>query len=252
MTEESPRRRARISDWLKKQGTWFWACTITLGLVLTLFVGSQIARDTGQDVDWYTGFGQWLGGIGSIIAAGVALWIATEDRRREVQREEAATQLRDADLAREAGLVRVALELAPAGLYEESFSRLGIVVKNRRSTRIFEIKVARFTVDGQELVADGPEPRAWVKKIGVAQCAQGRFEEPDLIPVVALNSDDSLHVFPDWESFAGFDRKRHQEFVSSFVEAPSSVVMSHFVEIEYTDSAGRRWSVDSDGTVKRF
>ncbi|TLH61001.1 hypothetical protein C1S79_25770 [Mycolicibacterium phocaicum] len=60
-----------------------------LGLVSIgcLFVGSQIAYEHGQSVAWYTGFGQWLGALGSFAAAGVALWISTSDRRdRESER----------------------------------------------------------------------------------------------------------------------------------------------------------------------
>ncbi|MBM4509284.1 hypothetical protein GS421_06865 [Rhodococcus hoagii] len=61
---------------------------------------TQIALESGQDVAWYSGFGQWLGALGSMIAAGVALWIATSERQ-------AAQEARDRDLAREAGLVTV-------------------------------------------------------------------------------------------------------------------------------------------------
>jgi hypothetical protein len=67
-----------------------------------LWAGSQFAHDRGQSVEWYTGFGQWLGGLGSLTAAIVALWIATRDRK-ERERE-----LRSADRA-QATLVIVEL-----------------------------------------------------------------------------------------------------------------------------------------------
>lgn len=66
------------------RGVRFWAVTITAASVIVLFVGSQIAHDWGQRVDWYTGFGQWLGALASFIAAGVALWIAVSDRRNNL------------------------------------------------------------------------------------------------------------------------------------------------------------------------
>ncbi|MCV7428069.1 hypothetical protein [Mycobacterium montefiorense] len=59
---------------------------MTVVSVFALWAGSQIAHDRGQTVEWYAGFGQWLGGLGSLVAAGVALSIATGDRR-ERQRE---------------------------------------------------------------------------------------------------------------------------------------------------------------------
>ncbi|MGV0624565.1 hypothetical protein [Mycolicibacter minnesotensis] len=124
-----------VSKWLRGRGVWFWAITITVASVLLLWGGSQIAHDHGQRVDWYTGFGQWLGALGSLIAAGVALWIAVTDRRH-------AARQRDADLSREAALVQVSAE---------RFNPCGIRVMNRRTDRIFDIEVTRFVQYGSEV-----------------------------------------------------------------------------------------------------
>ena len=54
----------------------FWSVAIEIGSVGILFAGSQIAHNHRQSVEWYTGFGQWLGALSSFIAAGAALWIS--------------------------------------------------------------------------------------------------------------------------------------------------------------------------------
>lgn len=89
-------RGCRFRGWLRTQGFWFWPLTVATAAVAALWGGSQIAHDTGQSVDWYTGFGQWLGGLGSLIAAGVALLIATRDRRDRIaeRRNEESTHAR--------------------------------------------------------------------------------------------------------------------------------------------------------------
>ncbi|MDC8980680.1 hypothetical protein PR370_01045 [Mycobacterium marinum] len=86
----------RLRNWLRARGMWFWA---TAGIAVGLFVlwgGSQYAHDLGQSVEWYTGFGQWLGGIGSLVAALVALGIATRDRNERTieRRDEEKTHAR--------------------------------------------------------------------------------------------------------------------------------------------------------------
>lgn len=126
----------------RTRGVWFWAAAITVGSVALLWLGSQIAKWIGQDVQWYTGFGQWLGAVGSLIAAGVALWIAVTDRRQ-------ADMQRDADLAREAGLVRVTAEkLGQRQPLGPNMPRAAVGSRNRRASRIFEIRVTRFLMQG--------------------------------------------------------------------------------------------------------
>ncbi|NKW33288.1 hypothetical protein GS942_14280 [Rhodococcus hoagii] len=63
------------------RGPWIWVLYGTLVATWLSVAGTQIALESGQDVAWYSGFGQWLGALGSMIAAGVALWIATSERQ---------------------------------------------------------------------------------------------------------------------------------------------------------------------------
>lgn len=95
-----PACRSRIHNWIRSHGTLFWAVAITAILVVSLYAASQIAHDLGQSVDWYSGFGQWLGALGSFVAAGTALLIATRDRR-ERNRERVAADRAQARLVRE-------------------------------------------------------------------------------------------------------------------------------------------------------
>lgn len=61
---------------------WFSAAVVTATVILTL--GTTAAFRFDLDVDWYTGAGQWLGAAVSVLAAGTALWIATNDRKKAV------------------------------------------------------------------------------------------------------------------------------------------------------------------------
>lgn len=75
------RQRNGLVRYAQSRSLLFWALSVTTAVVVVVFIGSQIARDRGQTVDWYTGFGQWLGAIASFAPAGSAVWIATSDRR---------------------------------------------------------------------------------------------------------------------------------------------------------------------------
>jgi hypothetical protein len=124
----------RLSKRIRERGTLFWAVAGALLSVGALFAGSQIAHDRGQSVDWYTGFGQWLGALGSFIAAGAALLIATRDRRdRDKERLEAHRA--------EATLVIV------SPLYDLSSSkscRFGVHYHNYGARPILDIQLAHI------------------------------------------------------------------------------------------------------------
>lgn len=95
--------------------------------VAVLFVGSQIAHDRGQSVSWYTGFGQWLGALGSFTAAFAALWISVSDRHDRKQERDALAQA-------QANLVVVNVEDASS---DGGFS---VAVTNHSSWPLLDIK----------------------------------------------------------------------------------------------------------------
>ena len=199
-------------DWIRRKGVWFWAVLVTAASVAFLWAGSQFA--TGQDVDWYTGFGQWLG---SLIAAGVAFWIAVSDRRRRDRQH-------DADLAREAGLVRVVgqrlSKIQPAVL---SIPQSGIRISNRRSTRIFEVSVEQFVYQGREI-------RLEIDSIDIHPRKRELIIQPDSLPNLHIEPDETLTIF-----------------AKGLPGCPAD-----YVAVLYTDSSGLRWRVDSEGEVERL
>jgi hypothetical protein len=207
----------RFGTWIRDRGVWFWALTGTSVAILLLWGGTQTARALGQSVQWYTGFGQWLGALGSLIAAGVALWIAVTDRRH-------ADQRRDADLAREAGLVRVTAE--KLGMWQPvgpNIATAAIGVKNRRTDRIFDIEVVRFVMRGEET-------RPQIGDITLYPSPADRRMWASELPHLAIAPDQLLAIFP-----------------SGLPDIPAD-----YAVVQYTDSAGRRWQVDTDASVKRL
>ncbi|WP_111509608.1 hypothetical protein [Mycobacterium kyogaense] len=195
---------------------WFWAAVITLGSVIALWVGSQVAVWMGQNVDWYTGFGQWLGALSSLIAAGAALWIAVSDRRQIDARTEA-------DLKREAALVRVEITKYRPDIWHD-YDIPGIKIENRRSNRIFDIKLIRLATGGSDRLSDTS-----LDEVEFHLGSQGQLQELS-DPAQPLDTDQSLNIL-----------------IKTF-----AIEQTDYVAVQYTDSSGRRWEVDTDGRVRRM
>ena len=64
-----------------RDNAWFGGFLLATGSILLLAIG--IAQ--GKDSAWWAAWGQWVGGVGSIAAAWVALWIAIKGWRRSDQ-----------------------------------------------------------------------------------------------------------------------------------------------------------------------
>lgn len=73
-------RFEKLKALVSKRGVGFWAVSIAV-----LFAISQIAYVRSRSVEGYTGFGLWLGALGSFVAAGAALWISVSNRRRSIK-----------------------------------------------------------------------------------------------------------------------------------------------------------------------
>lgn len=206
---------------------WFWAAVITAVSVLVLWAGSQLAVAVGQDVEWYAGFGQWLGALGSLIAAGVALWIAVTDRRESDARQKSEQDRQDADLARKAGLVRVVSEtLSRRQAVGPNYGQVGIGVRNRRAERIFDIAVVRYVLQGKDIDVEVSD----VGGIDVQPRDRTGWYFGRELPTLVLEPDHFLSIFP-----------------KGLPDIPAD-----YVAIEYTDQAGLRWRVDTDGGVQRL
>jgi hypothetical protein len=220
-------RRARLALFFRTRGVRFWAITITAVSIVALFAGSQIARNWGQDVDWYTGFGQWLGALGSFVAAGAALWISGSDRRYNMKERQRTENQQDADLCRQAGLVQVTAEMLGRRQAVGPMNPTpAIGIRNRRSDRIFDINVTKFVHDGEEieLVPD------MVNGFYVYPPRKENFHMSAELRSLALDADDLLVIYQQ----------------GSLPGTPAD-----YAAVSYTDPAGRRWEVDTDGSVTR-
>lgn len=201
-----------------RKSPWFWLATVTVVAVSLLTAGTIAANRLNQSVEWYAGVGQWLGALGSLLAAITALWIATTDRRRADDLREAERRDREADLLREAGLVRVRFEEVPRRqrISGGSFGETGIGIRNQLADRIFDVELHSVTINGEDF----------------------RFD----VDTISVDTGAAVQ---------GTLRHRviesHQELLL-FAEVPPHTGET-FVAVRYTDQCGRRWQVDTNGAV---
>ncbi|WP_074327200.1 hypothetical protein [Mycobacteroides abscessus] len=199
---------------------WFWLATSTVIAVALLTVGTIAANRLHQSVEWYAGVGQWLGALGSLLAAIMALWIATTDRRRADNLREAERRDRDADLLREAGLVRVRFEEIPRRqqISGRAYGETGIGIRNLRADPIFDVELHTVTINSEDFRFD-------VETISVdgGAAAQGTLTHRVI--------------------------ESHQELLL-FAQIPPHNGQT-FAAVRYTDQQGRRWRVDTAGDVAK-
>lgn len=171
---------------------------------------------------WYTGFGQWLGALGSLIAAAVALGIATTDRRQAAKLRQAEQDDRAADLAREAGLVRVQIsEIRVGSNVSRSLKAWVVTVRNWRKSRLFEVELTTIKAAGME---KPPEIRLYRK--WNADGTEGRVPDGDL-EFTPISHGEALRLFPEGET------------------------VLEYAAVRYTDDTGSRWEVDSETLTAR-
>jgi len=221
----------RIRSWLSERGARFWATTLTVSAVGALFAGSQIARSFDQSVNWYTGFGQWLGALGSFAAAGVALWISVSDRRYNMADRARVERQRETDLQRRAGLVQVTAEmLGRREAVGPSFPAASVGIRNRRPDRIFDIEIVEFIHRGEATNLDIDMVNGFAVFPRRPE-HEARFPMKAELRGIALTSDEMLVLYqPDHMPGTPAD----------------------FVAVEYTDSFGSRWRVATDRSVTRI
>lgn len=228
--DEAQVPRNRVARFFSTRSVRFWAVTIPVGSVGALFIASQIAHDRGQSVDWYTGFGQWLGALGSFVAAGAALWISVSDRRRADAARQRVEDQEKTDLERQAGLVRVTAEmLGQRQAVGPGLSVGSVGIRNRRADRIFDIQVVRFIHHGQEMDID----------IDMVNGFAVFPRRPEHESRFAFKSElDGITLAPD-------------EWLVLYQQGSISGTPADYAAVRYTDTAGGRWEVDTDGSVTR-
>jgi hypothetical protein len=198
-------------------------CLFTLIVVVSvalLTCGSVAAHRLNQDVDWYAGAGQWLGALGSLLAAGMALWIATSDRQRADQQRTAEQRERDAELLREASLVRVCFEAIPRRqrMTGKTFHEAVIGITNRRIGHIFDIELKETTIDEAPF-------RFQFKEVARDRGVPSEIALRDLV----IDPGQEVLLFSETPPHSG----------------------EYFAVVRYTDQLGRRWQVDTTGGVAK-
>lgn len=230
---EPPRRRSRLICYAHNHSPLLRVLAITVAVVLVVYIGSQIAHDSGQSVEWYTGFGQWLGAIASFAAAATAVWIATADRRRADQIRADERNQENRDLARQAGLVSVtARTLGQRQPLGPAPGVPSVAILNRRSEPIFAVEIVKLVLRGEEQalpleldMTNGfvlyPRPEKHKDRFPLAAEFEGITVEPDQL--LGIHHPSGL---------------------------PGGV--ADYVAVAYTDRSGRRWQVDTCGEVTRM
>lgn len=229
MTDQQPGSRPRLRDRLRGRDVRFWSVVIAVGSVGLLFACSQIAHDHRQSVEWYTGFGQWLGALGSFIAAGAALWISVSDRRNAIADRKHVEAQQDSDLQRQAALVRVTAEpLARRQAVGPSWKAAAVGIRNRRTERIFDIEVVKFVHGGEEKELEPPR----INGFAVFPVKEGQgFRQSAELRGLVLQPDEILVIY-------------QPEHLLD--------VVADYVAVRYTDPAGRRWQIDTGGATTRL
>lgn len=224
--------RGCLVRYAQARGPLFWALFVAAAVILVVYIGSQIAHDRGQTVEWYAGFGQWLGAIGSFAAAVAAVWIATSDRRRADQIRVGQRNREDADLARQAGLVTVTAKNLVRRSVGPPSTAPSISIMNRRSEPIFDVEIVKFVLHGDE---------------------QSLPLQLDVINGFVLYPYPEAHeeVFPTASEFPGI-RVESDQLLGIHHPRDMESGLADYVAIAYTDRSGRRWQVDTNRVVRRI
>ena len=235
MTENASGPEPERKGWLCRRGVRFWGLVLTSASILILLVGSQIAHDMGQSVDWYAGFGQWLGALASFAAAGAAVWIATTDRRRNDNMRAREHAQHEAVLAREAGLVQITSEIfGRRQVAGPMLDTAGIGINNRRRDQIFDIEIVKLVHDGKDvpfdLNTDVELMNGWATS-PVREEHETRFPQSHELPRITIHSDELLVIYQPRD-------------------LPNTA--ADYVAVAYTDRTGLRWKVDTDGAITRL
>ncbi len=169
----------------------------------------------------------WFGAVGSLLAAGAALWIATTDRRRADNRERRTEHRAALELTREAGLVRIQTgEIQAPVLVGPGDTRFGLTLRNWRKSALFDVRLERIVVEGQEISPVELERQA------------GAIYPPDGDKKAYFSADELARKMLDPGTIISWVPR-------GISTAPELAI------VHYTDDSGRRWEVDNTSTLAR-
>lgn len=199
---------------------------------------------TGRGTDWWAAWGQWVGGIGSIAAAGAAVWIAVEGwRRSDAESREKAER----DLASRFG----------AWIDREDLLAPKIMVVNTSPLPMYEV----------QLMFDFPDPGAVTASWDKGSPARKKWLIG--ISTVGPRPEPYVHLFATghlMERLADLAEEHlgEEAFVRS-VRPPGpkslssagkndirNIVPFGWLEVYFSDSNGVRWTRTHEGKLKPY
>ncbi len=175
-----------------------------------------------KDATWWGALGQWVGGIGSIVAAVVALWIAREGWRR-VERERREEEMIQAELVQYDGFNRY-------DTVDSAYSNASITIHNRSGSYVMDVELVAVQHRGEIRIGD------WYLVGACYVNAAGESVTPELTSA------------PGKEFNEVFSRVSPEERVRFYVtfrlpDARSEIPeIGPIVTFSYMDARGRRWT----------
>jgi hypothetical protein len=212
------RTETRVAPWMKTAKKHRIRTGFALGgVVVAGIVGWGWL--TGEDSLWWAASGQWIGGLGSLTAAGVAVWIAYRGWQRSDRRPED-----DRSLAAVFGVwVRWDDERSIEVLYQ-----------NSGTSPVYSV-VVRPVIEGKDF-----EHTLNLQNIGPTE---GPVVHKDATALLRY----AVQVRLD-EIFAGYDTTAATE-ERSYVSARLKVVNTAGMTTTFRDSRGRLWVRDQNGVL---
>lgn len=175
----------------------------------------------GEDRTWWASAGQWVGGVGSIEAAAVALWVAYRSW------QQADRERRDDEIV-QARLVIVHQVIgSPQGMR--------VLFFNRSDSFLMDI--------GLESISrpEGAGPGKWLVHESYASSPGKRYDPPHPLPMTPFSRVKDNHIF-----------SMYLRYVLDQDGTPVTVAKRPDVfKFHYTDDHGRQWSrVNDDEPVR--
>jgi hypothetical protein len=232
-----------------RDNAWFFGFLAGIGALLLISMSIAFKKDT----NWWAAWGQWVGGLGSIIAAGVAVWIAVVGWRKSDQQAREQAQRSEEAQEREVAS-RFGVWIGIAGANEmhlgDHFPYPGIpVIKYHNATHQ---AAHAIVVEVDFRIGD----RTWMDSLLTA----GPTTKPQLFGSNATRFSQVLKeiVKDEHEALAA----RAAEALSqtptptdlglSEENIPSTILLSRTrVSVTFTDGSGNRWTRNHDGKLEK-
>ncbi|WP_406635127.1 hypothetical protein [Amycolatopsis sp. WGS_07] len=215
----------------------FWAFLVIIGGLVLLVVGVA----NGKDATWWAAWGQWAGALGSVAAAGTAVWIAVIGwRKSDAQYREQAER----DLASK----------FVAWIDHEQILLPSVMVANSGPLPMYRV----------QLEFDFPRPGTWTESWDKGSSAResrssrsassarepSRTRIPDATKYLRQHLLDLTDEHLGKEAYVSSkqDTDSYELSTEAKVEI-GNVVPFGWIEVHFSDSAGIRWTRTHEGKL---